>query len=153
MKKILLSLVLFISFFGSAQILDPVKWKTKVVQKSDTEFELIMDATIDQDWHLYSQFTPEGGALPLIFTFKESGKDFKLVGKTKESQYKKVYNDIFEVDEYYFSNKATFTQLIKVTNPKLKEIKLYLEGQSCIDGKCIQEEDNLTFKLPAIKIV
>ena len=153
MKKILLSLLLLVSFLGNSQILDPVKWKTKVVQKSDTEFELVMEAAIDDDWHLYSQFTPDGGAQPLVFTFKGSGKDYKLVGKTKESQYKKTYNDIFEVDEYYFSKKATFTQLIKVSNLKLKEIKVSLEGQSCIDGKCIQEDDNLTFKLPEIKIV
>jgi thiol:disulfide interchange protein len=153
MKKLLLSLLLLVSFFGNSQILDPVKWKSKVVQKSDTEFELVMEAAIDTDWHMYSQFTPDGGAQPLVFTFKGSGKDFKLVGKTKESQYKKTYNDIFEVDEYYFSKKATFTQLIKVTNPNLKEIKVLLEGQSCIEGKCIQEEDNLTFKLPAIKVV
>ncbi|WP_338375450.1 cytochrome c biogenesis protein CcdA [uncultured Flavobacterium sp.] len=153
MKKILLSVLLLVSFLGNSQILDPVKWKTKVVQKSDTEFELVMEAAIDDDWHLYSQFTPDGGAQPLVFTFKGSGKDYKLVGKTKESQYKKTYNDIFEVDEYYFSKKATFTQLIKVTNLKLKEIKVSLEGQSCIDGKCIQEDDNLTFKLPEIKIV
>ncbi|WP_339887076.1 cytochrome c biogenesis protein CcdA [uncultured Flavobacterium sp.] len=153
MKKILLSLVLLVSFLGNSQILDPVKWKSKVVQKSDTEFELVMEAAIDTDWHLYSQFTPDGGAQPLVFTFKGSGKDFKLVGKTKEGKYKKTYNDIFEVDEYYFSKKATFTQLIKVTNPNLKEIKVLLEGQSCIEGKCIQEEDNLTFKLPAIKVV
>ncbi|CAM3495268.1 thioredoxin family protein [Flavobacterium gelidilacus] len=152
MKKILLSLVFLVSFIGNSQILDPVKWKSKVVQKSDTEFELVMEAAIDTDWHMYSQFTPDGGAQPLVFTFKASGKDFKLIGKTKESQYKKTYNDIFEVDEYYFSKKATFTQLIKVTNPNLKEIKVLLEGQSCIEGKCIQEEDNLTFKLPAIKV-
>ncbi len=152
MKKFLLSLVLLVSFIGNSQILNPVNWKSKVVQKSDTEFELIMEATIDKDWHLYSQFTPDGGALPLEFTYKESGKEYKLVGKTKESTYKKVYNDIFEVDEYYFSNKATFTQLIKVTNSKIKEIKVQLYGQTCIDGKCIQEEDNLTFKLPVLKV-
>lgn len=152
MKKILLSLVFLVSFLGNSQILDPVKWKSKVVQKSDTEFELVMEAAIDTDWHMYSQFTPDGGAQPLVFTFKGSGKDFKLVGKTKESPYKKTFNDIFEVDEYYFSKKSTFTQLIKVTNPNLKEIKVLLEGQSCIEGKCIQEEDNLTFKLPTIKV-
>lgn len=151
MKKLITLFVLLFSFLGNAQILDPVKWTTKVIQKSDTEFELVMDATIDANWHLYSQFTPEGGAQQLVFTFKGSGKDYKLVGKTKEGAYKKSYNDIFEVDEYYFSNKAHFVQLIKVTNPNIKEIKVLLEGQSCIEGKCIQEEDNLTFKLPAIK--
>ena len=153
MKKLITLFVLLFSFLGNAQILDPVKWTTKVIQKSDTEFELVMDATIDANWHLYSQFTPEGGAQQLVFTFKGSGKDYKLVGKTKEGAYKKSYNDIFEVDEYYFSNKAHFVQLVKVTNPNIKEIKVLLEGQSCIEGKCIQEEDNLTFKLPAIKAV
>ncbi len=151
MKKFLLSISLLISFLGSSQILNPVVWKTKVIEKSSSEFELVFEANIENQWHLYSQFTPDGGALPLVFTFKNSGKDYKLIGKTKESPYKKVFNDIFEVDEYYFTNKATFTQLIKVINPELKEIRVYLEGQTCMDGKCIQEEDNLIFKLPKIK--
>ena len=40
------------------------------------------------------------------FYIQRMKKNFKLVGKTKESQYKKTYNDIFEVDEYYFAKKA-----------------------------------------------
>ncbi|WP_430400632.1 protein-disulfide reductase DsbD family protein [Flavobacterium sp.] len=153
MKKIIVLFALFCSFLGSAQILDPIKWSTKVVQKSDTEFELVMDAVIDKDWHLYSQFTPDGGPQQLEFEFKNAKNNFTLVGKTKEGAYKKVYNDIFEIDEYFFSDKAHFVQLIKVINPKLKEIKVTLAGQVCIEGKCIQEDDNLTFKLPAIKVV
>jgi thiol:disulfide interchange protein len=152
MKKILLSLVLLITFIGNAQLSDPVKWKSKLVQKSDTEFELVMDATIEDNWHLYSQFTPDGGAQPLVFTYKESGKNYKLVGKTKEGAYKKEYNETFEIDEYFFSKKAQFVQLIKVTNPNLKEIKVAVEGQACIEGKCVQEDDNFTFKLPEIKV-
>lgn len=153
MKKLIALFVLLLSFLGNAQILDPVKWSTKVIQKSDTEFELVMDAVIDKDWHLYSQFTPDGGPQQLEFEFKNAKNNFTLIGKTKEGAYKKSYNDIFEIDEYYFSNKAHFVQLVKVTNPKLKEIKVTLAGQVCIEGKCIQEDDNLTFKLPEIKIV
>ena len=153
MKKLIALFVLLLSFLGNAQILDPVKWSTKVIQKSDTEFELVMDAVIDKDWHLYSQFTPDGGPQQLEFEFKNTKNNFTLIGKTKEGAYKKSYNDIFEIDEYYFSNKAHFVQLVNVTNPKLKEIKVTLAGQVCIEGKCIQEDDNLTFKLPEIKIV
>ena len=151
MKKILLSLLLLVSFLGNSQILDPVKWKTKVVQKSDTEFELIMDATIDEEWHMYSQFTPDGGALPSIFEYKNAKGNYTLVGKTKESPYKKVFNDIFEIDEYYFAKTAQFKQLIKVTNPKLKEVKVYVEYQACKE-QCIQQDKTFTFKLPEIKI-
>ena len=151
MKK-LTYILLLLTFFAQGQILDPVKWKTKIIQKSDTEFELIMDATIENEWHMYSQFTPDGGALPTVFDFKNAKGNYTLVGKTKESPYKKIFNDIFEVDEYYFAKTAQFKQLIKVSNSKLKEIKVYVEYQACKE-QCIQQDKTFTFQLPEIKSV
>ena len=151
MRKYFALIALIFGFFGNAQILNPVQWKTKVVQKSATEFELVMDATIENEWHMYSQFTPENGPLPTVFDYKNSKGNFDLVGKTKESPYKKVYNDIFEVDEYYFAKTAQFKQIIKVTNPKLKEVKVYVEYQVCKE-QCIQQDATFTFKLPEIKV-
>uniref|UniRef100_UPI00404A9DD7 protein-disulfide reductase DsbD family protein n=1 Tax=Flavobacterium sp. TaxID=239 RepID=UPI00404A9DD7 len=150
MKKLIALFVLLFSFLGNAQILDPVKWTTKVVQKSDTEFELVMDAVIEPEWHMYSQFTPDGGSLPMIFEYKNKKGNYNLIGKTTESTYKKSYNDIFEVDEYYFAKKAQFKQVIKVTNTSLKEVKVYVEYQVCKE-QCIQQDKTFTFKLPAIK--
>ena len=151
MRKYFALIALIFGFFGNAQILNPVQWKTKVVQKSATEFELVMDATIENEWHMYSQFTPENGPLPTVFDYKNAKGNFDLVGKTKESPYKKVYNDIFEVDEYYFAKTAQFKQIIKVTNPKLKEVKVYVEYQVCKE-QCIQQDATFTFKLPEIKV-
>lgn len=150
MRKITYILLL-ITFFAQGQILNPVKWKSKVVQKSDTEFELVMEATIENEWHMYSQYTPDGGALPTVFDFKNAKGNYTLVGKTKESAYKKVFNDIFEVDEYYFAKTAQFKQVIKVTNTKLKEVKVYVEYQACKE-QCIQQDNTFTFQLPEIKI-
>ncbi|WP_374399981.1 cytochrome c biogenesis protein CcdA [Flavobacterium sp.] len=151
MRKYFVLIALIFGFFGNAQILNPVQWKTKVVQKSATEFELVMDATIENEWHMYSQFTPENGPLPTVFDYKNAKGNFDLVGKTKESPYKKVYNDIFEVDEYYFAKTAQFKQIIKVTNPKVKEVKVYVEYQVCKE-QCIQQDATFTFKLPEIKV-
>ena len=151
MRKYFALIALIFGFFGNAQIINPVQWKTKVVQKSATEFELVMDATIENEWHMYSQFTPENGPLPTVFDYKNAKGNFDLVGKTKESPYKKVYNDIFEVDEYYFAKTAQFKQIIKVTNPKVKEVKVYVEYQVCKE-QCIQQDATFTFKLPEIKV-
>lgn len=151
MRKYFALIALIFGFFGNAQIINPVQWKTKVVQKSATEFELVMDATIENEWHMYSQFTPENGPLPTVFDYKNAKGNFDLVGKTKESPYKKVYNDIFEVDEYYFAKTAQFKQVIKVTNPKVKEVKVYVEYQVCKE-QCIQQDATFTFKLPEIKV-
>ncbi len=132
-------------------MLDPVKWKTSVEKKSDNEVVLVFEAAIDNEWHMYSQFTPEGGALPTEFTYKDQKGNFELVGKTKESEYKKVFNDVFEVDEYYFANKARFTQTVKVTNPNLKTIKVAISYQVCKEA-CIQQDKVFDFTLPALKI-
>ena len=151
MKKIISVLAVLISFLSMAQIVEPVKWTSSVVKVSDTEFDLVTTATIEEEWHLYSQFTPEGGPLPLVLNYKNQKGNYKLIGKTKEGKYKKAYNDIFELDEYYFSGVTKFTQRIQVLNPKLKTIDVFVEGQACIDGKCTQTESNLKFKLPEIK--
>ena len=153
MNKIFSLLAVFITFLGTAQIVEPVKWSTSVVKVSDTELDLIITANIEDNWHLYSQFTPEGGPLPLVLTFKNQKGNYQLVGKAKEGKYKKVFNDIFEIDEYYFVGIAKFTQRVKVLNPKLKSIDVFADGQACIDGKCTQTEANLKFKLPELKIV
>lgn len=148
MKRIVLLIALFIIFWGAnAQILDPVKWKTSVEKKSDTEFVLVFDATITPEWHMFSQFTPEGASLPTVFQFKNAKGNYDLVGKTKESPYKKVYSDVFEVDEYLFENKAQFSQTIKLTNPKATSAKVYVEYQVCKEA-CIQQDKTFDIKLP-----
>lgn len=151
MKKIVSLFALFLTFMGTAQIVEPVRWSSSVVKVSDTEVDLIISASIENNWHLYSQFTPEGGALPLVFTFKNQKGNYQLIGKTKEGKFKKSFNEIFEIEEYYFQTSAKFTQRIKILNPKLKTISLLADGQACIDGKCVQTEGNLVFNLPEIK--
>jgi len=149
MKKVLFFLLIFLAFANSnAQIVKPVKWTTKVEQLSDSEFNLVMEGKIDEGWHLYSQYTPENGPLPAEFTFENAKGNYELIGKTKESTYKKQYNDVFEVDEYYFEKKVTFTQKVKIINPKLAVIKVKADYQVCKNA-CIQDPQQFVFKIPA----
>jgi thiol:disulfide interchange protein DsbD len=148
MKHLFFTLLsFFVISITQAQILDPVKWKTSIEQKSDTEFLLKFDATIQKDWHFFSQFTPDGGSLPTVFIYEDTKGNYQLIGKTTESKYKKVYSDIFEVDEYMFEGSAQFQQLVKVTNPALKSIKVEVEYQACLE-QCIQQFKNFEFQLP-----
>ncbi len=152
MNKLLASIVLFFTFLGAqSQILDPVSWKTSIEKKSDTEFVLIFDAFIENEWHMFSQYTPDGGSLPSVFQYKNAKGNYELVGKTLESPYKKVYSDVFEVDEYMFENKAQFRQTIKVTNPNVKSVTAYVEYQVCKES-CIQQDKTFEFKLPATAV-
>jgi len=71
-RKFLLSLLGIFFFLTQlpqdyAQVLDPVKWSFSSQKINSDEYELIFTAKIDKNWHLYSQYVPEGGLfLPIL---------------------------------------------------------------------------------------
>ena len=130
-------LTLFFAITSFSQILDPVKWKAKVEKISDEQFKLVFEAEIEDEWHIYSQFTPEGGALPMVLHFYHQEGNYALDGKTIESETKTEYSSVFMVDEVYFEKYASFTQIIKRTNPNFSKVEVELEYQACKEA-CIQ---------------
>jgi thiol:disulfide interchange protein len=152
MRKILFILLAFLAFANaSAQILDPVKWTTKIEKKSDTNYLLIFNGKIDADWHMYSQFTPDGGPLPLEVIFNNAKGNFDLVGKAKESKTETKFNDVFEVNETFFKNKVQISQEIKLTNSKTSKIEAVLNYQVCKEV-CINQEKKFSFTIPAVVV-
>jgi thiol:disulfide interchange protein DsbD len=153
MRKLLFLLAAFLLFTSvKAQILDPVKWKSSIEKKSNQTYLLHFDAVIEKEWHMYSQFTADGGALPIEIVFKNQSGNFKLVGKAKESKTKTTFNDVFGVNETYFENKAHLTQEVLVSNLKLKSIEATLNYQACKEV-CINLEKKFTFVIPAEEVV
>ncbi len=149
MKKIVVLLVMVLAFAkGNAQVLNPVKWTTQIEKKSNGNYVLTFNGVIDTGWHLYSQYTAEGGSLPLEIFFKNQKGNFELIGKTKESKTKTAYNDIFEVNETFFEKNAQLTQEIKLTNPKLTKLEVSFDFQVCKEA-CINLEKNFTFLIPS----
>ena len=131
-------LVLFFGllFIGTGAVLaqtdeNPAVWSHEVRQLSDTEYELVFKGKIMEGWHVYSQYTDEGGALPSEFTFEKAGEDYELVGVTEESETITEYSDIFEVDETFFKEEAIFTQKIKLLDPEVNQISVNLFYQIC----------------------
>ncbi|MER3373190.1 MAG: cytochrome c biogenesis protein CcdA [Allomuricauda sp.] len=110
---------------------NPAVWSHEVNKISDTEYELIFKGKIMDGWHVYSQYTAEGGSLPSEFTFEKAGEDYELIGKTEESETIKEYSDIFEVEETFFKKEAIFTQKIKLLNPDVRQVSVNLFYQIC----------------------
>ncbi len=152
-KKVVLSFLLLCCVLGmSAEIQKPVTWSYSNKQVSDSEYELILTASIDNGWHLYSQFIAEGGPVATSFKFKPS-PDYVLVGKVSESpKPKKIYEKVFEMDVAFFVKKATFTQKVKLKIPATK-IKGSLTFMVCDDSQCLPPEDiDFSFDLKGAKV-
>jgi thiol:disulfide interchange protein DsbD len=150
MKQLIYIVFAFFAIHSlSAQVLKPTTWTSKIEQNSETEFTLIFQGVTEKDWHVYSQFTPDDGPLPLEFNFKEQDGNYKLIGKAVESKYEKVFNETFGVDEYYFTGKFTIKQKIKILNATLKTINVQADYQVCKDV-CINAKEKFTFAIPKI---
>src|ERR1700744_3837278 len=114
-----------------AQESNPVKFKIESKKGSDTEYDIVFNATIANDWHVYSiTQTAEGGPNPTIITLNKSA-DYELVGKVKESTPIQEMDKVFEMKVAYFKNKATFTQRIKVKTGASFEVSGKYEFQVC----------------------
>lgn len=143
----LLLFMVVLPFAAYAQSDDnPVVWDQEINKISETEYELIMQAEIYEGWHLYSQFTSEFGALPIIFKYKGANEKYELIEGTTESETFTEYSDIFEVDETFFKENATLTQRIKILDPTINQIEVYLEYQVCKDV-CIPMDKEFIFTL------
>ena len=119
-----------------AQIQEPIKFKTEWKQNSDSEAEIIFNATIDKGWHVYSTELEEGGPISASFNIDQI-QGAETIGKLTP-----VGNEINEMDPIfgmkvrYFKDKATFIQKIKITD-KNYSIKGYLEYGACNNENCL----------------
>lgn len=161
MKYYLSIIALFMSFLiqaqfglqstGQEEIINPVKWSGSVTETGENQYKLVFDAEIENDWHVYSQHTPDGGPLALEITYKgvEEG-EYILEGETQESKTETGFSDIFGVDEIYFSKKAKLTQNITLKNTSLNVVKTELFYQVCKEV-CINQTFYIAFNLDTKK--
>ena len=132
----LLFLLTAVSIMAFSQILQPVKWSFDSKKISDTEYDLILTATVDEGWHVYAIDIPPGGPIPTSFTFEESD-NYELFGDLKYPKPIDKYDKAFEMDLSYFDGSADFVQRIKVLKEGAFEIKGELEFMACDDSRCL----------------
>ena len=129
-----------------AQFEEPVVWESKVEQRAEDRYQLIFEAGIAPNWHLYSQFSDPEGAIPTEFVFDQTDS-FKLVGNVTESESVVDYDQVFEMDLTYFNNSAVFQQQIQVLDDRLTQIKVEINYQACDDELCIFRTESFILSL------
>ncbi len=135
------------SSFVYGQIQEPVIWETSVI--SDTIkniYTIRLKANIEKNWHLYSQFSDPNGAIPTEFKFKKN-KKYRLIGKVNETESTVAYDEVFEMDLSYFTEKAIFTQKIEIFDTNLNKIEAEVNYQACDDKLCIFRNENFYITL------
>ncbi len=134
---ILLGILPFVSFSQSAQ------WKFTYLpsQNSSTnEFEIVIDITIPNDFHMYSFDQAPGGPIPAMVSFTTPQGIEKIGGlQYKTQEPKEFYDDIFGINIRQISGHTTWSQKFRVTHSIVSEkITGKYSYQLCKDdGFCI----------------
>ena len=123
-----------------AQMQEPVKFQTELKKISDTEAELVFNATIDAGWHLYSTDLPEDGPVSATLNFDKL-EGAELVDKlTPQGKVIEHFDNMFEMNLRYFEGKGTFIQKVKFTGGAYT-LKGYLQYGACNDVNCLPPTD------------
>lgn len=128
-------------FFVYGQLLDPVDYA--IIESPDTvkageQFSIIVEATIDDNWHLYSILNdPDAGPFPTQFTSPSNG--MTIVGEVSETEATIAYDPNFDTDLGWHSNKAQFEIPIKFDGQDrgIQPIVLEVLYQVCDDRSCL----------------
>ncbi len=136
----------FAQIGGLPELVEPVKWTSNLEKVSDSEYNLVFKATIEDQWHLYSQHNPAGASLPIEFYSEQADSLFTFEGKALESPTEKAYNETFKKEEIFFSHNAMLKQRIKLLKDDVNEIEVTVYGQACKES-CIQLQETFNFDL------
>ena len=144
----LLTFVLIpICAFG--QIYEPVTWTYSNEQISESKYELIFEADIEEGWAIYSNDIKNNGVdcdieicpLPVSFLFDESNGFVLVDNLIEDKENKKTsFDPIFQMEVTKFSKKAIFRQVIELINDNVI-VSGYLTFMTCDDTKCLPPTD------------
>lgn len=147
MKKLILMTI--ISMMGiakmQAQIVSPVKWSYAAKKGAKGTATLLIKATIESPWHIYSVNQKPGGPEKTAFSFLKS-KAYTLVGKVMEPKPITKYEDVFGINVSYFENSVIFQQKVKLS-AKTAVIKGKVTFMVCNDTSCLPS-DEVAFSIP-----
>lgn len=141
MKKLIFVLLMLGAIFnGTSQILDPVDWEVTVERQEGNSYTILMKATMDKGWHIYSQKQfgeEELGPIPTEFSFNNSEATFTLIGPTIEPEIEPIFDPVFELDVVFFEDEALFKQPIEVFDDKNLKIIVEIFYSVCDDKQCL----------------
>jgi thiol:disulfide interchange protein DsbD len=125
--------------FTSAQVHKPVKWSFVSVPGKGSEATLMITATLEDGWHIYSQYIEEGGPLPTTISFSPSQEYTRIDSVKEEGMAVKSYDKTFMMDIVWYAHSVVFSQKVTLHAP-LTIIQGKVEFMVCTEEMCLPPE-------------
>ncbi len=121
---------------GQSDSEGPVSWHIYVDRASPESYEIHFDATIQQEWMIYSTQTPVGGPLPTELEIEENQEVVSSNAIWDGVKPQKEYEALFDQEVWKFKDQAKFIANIQSekTNAIVKGTLTYMacNGRQCL---------------------
>lgn len=129
---LLLSLLVTISSYAQKQ----VQWSYATKKIDSKTYELHITAKLQKGWNIYSQQSPEGGALATAVSFNKNPL-VSLEGSVKEEgKLIKKFEELFGVEVQYYKDEVRFVQRIKLKSAAKTNITGVVKYMVCNTEEC-----------------
>ncbi len=123
-----------------------ISWVTSLEGLGNGEFNVVLKGSVPSGWHVYSMFTPDGGPMQTMLEF---GKGIVPEGDAVEGEPEREFDELFEVEVWYFSESYEVSQRVKVEDPDLEAITGTITYQLCQpEGSCMLLTHDFSVEIP-----
>ena len=136
-KTILFAMAVLAGTLAMAQSSKQVSWAYSSKKIADKTYEIHMTATIDGNFHMYSQNVGGDGPIATSFTFTKSPL-LDIDGATKEKgQMIKKFESAWNHDVNYYEKSVEFVQVVKLKSNVKTSLAGKVEFMVCNDQQCL----------------
>lgn len=138
MKYILLSFYILVTTLNaSAQLKNHAAWRFSVEKLNDKQLQVVLSASLDSGWHIYSSEMADGGPQKTIVNI-EKGNNYVVEDRTTETgKLIEKYDSNFNIKLRFYPEKASFKKLIDLKDTSAFTLKGSVSYMLCTDEQCL----------------
>lgn len=146
---LLFGLSLLLLNLANAQMRNPVQWTFAAKKIDASTYEVMLTASMEEGWHIYSQTTPAGGPVPTAIQFTKNPL-LTITGPAKEKgKLEQRHEKLFGVDVKQYSNQVAFVQTVTVKGKAKTALNGSVKFMTCDDKECLPPKtQTFTIALP-----
>lgn len=141
--------LLFLLLHPVVKAQHPVNWSFSSKKVGDKLYEVHLTAEVEEPWHIYSQFSPPGGALPTSITINKNPLVLLQGGIKEHGKLNKKFEEVFGMEVKYFEGSVTFIQLVRLRATVKTNLSGNLEFMVCNDRECLPPK-TVPFSIPLL---
>lgn len=147
-KRIFIACVALMAVMPSwaQQMVDPVKWNTKVNELEEGLYQIVFSASVAAGWHIYDLGPYElGGPMATSFEFTPDASYTLEGGVYALSEAHREFDPIYEMEIGYYENGVQFAQNVRSEGGAT--VAVTADWMACNDTNCVTGDKDFSIKV------